>query len=108
MDNKKIPTSIGAIVLVIIAITAGMFVWTYEQKQETIGSDETIQMIFKKNQKTDTSKETRADTTQQFPEMSQEEKARLSELTKDWQTYQDEEYGYEFKYPKGYSVEKNK
>ena len=33
MDNKKIPTSIGAIVLVIIAITAGMFVWVYEKGQ---------------------------------------------------------------------------
>lgn len=34
MDNKKIPTSIGAIILVIIAITAGMFVWTYEKGQD--------------------------------------------------------------------------
>ncbi|MFZ2226651.1 MAG: hypothetical protein WA064_04285 [Candidatus Moraniibacteriota bacterium] len=31
MDNKKIPTHLGTIVIVIIAITAGAFVWQYEK-----------------------------------------------------------------------------
>ena len=31
MDNKKIPTHLGTIVIAIIAITAGMFVWQYEK-----------------------------------------------------------------------------
>lgn len=34
MDNKKIPTCIGTIILVIIAITVGIFVWTYEKGQD--------------------------------------------------------------------------
>lgn len=33
MDNKKISTHVGAAMLVIIAITVGMFVWTYEKEQ---------------------------------------------------------------------------
>jgi len=33
MDNKKIPTHLGTAILVIIAITAGVFVWVYEKNQ---------------------------------------------------------------------------
>ena len=33
MDNKKIPTSIGAIVLIVIAVTVSMFIWVYERSQ---------------------------------------------------------------------------
>jgi hypothetical protein len=33
MDNKKIPTSIGAIVLIVIAVTVSMFIWVYEKNQ---------------------------------------------------------------------------
>lgn len=107
MDNQKIPTSVGAIVLAIVAITSGVFVWVYEKNQGTIETDLAIQTTIKKDLKTDSSKEG-VDTAQQFPEMSQEEKARLTTLTKDWQTYRDTEYGYEFKYPKSFSVERNK
>ncbi len=108
MDNKKIPTCLGAAILVIIAITVGVFVWVYEQKQEAIGADAIIQTPVKKDQKTDVEKEVIINTQQQFPEMDQAEKVRLATLTKEWQTYRDTEYGYEFKYPKGYSIEKNK
>jgi hypothetical protein len=34
MNNTKIPTTIGATLLVIIAITVGVFVWTYEKGQD--------------------------------------------------------------------------
>ncbi len=33
MNNKKIPTCLGTVVLVVIAITAGAFVWVYEKGQ---------------------------------------------------------------------------
>ncbi|MDQ1284290.1 MAG: hypothetical protein QG620_638 [Patescibacteria group bacterium] len=39
MDNKKIPTVLGAIVLVLIAITAGAFVYKYEKMQEQDTAD---------------------------------------------------------------------
>ncbi len=104
MDNKKIPTCLGTAILVVMAITAGAFVWVYEQNQGAIETDTIIQTTIKKDQKTDTGKETVANTPQQFPEMDPAEKARLAALTKDWQTYRDTEYGYEFKYPQNYFV----
>ena len=108
MNNKKIPTCLGTAILVVIAITAGAFVWVYEKNQGSITTDMTIQMPVKKDQKTDAGKETVVNTPQQFSEMDPAEKARLAALTKDWQTYQDTEYGYEFKYPKGFKINKDK
>ena len=43
MNNKKIPTLIGTTVLIIIAITAGMFVWKYEENQGEIQTDVNVQ-----------------------------------------------------------------
>jgi outer membrane lipoprotein-sorting protein len=34
MDNKKIPTWLGAVIIIIFAATAGAFVWKYEKNQE--------------------------------------------------------------------------
>lgn len=82
MDNKKIPTSIGAIILVIIAITAGMFVWVYEKGQNW-GVVTMQPQIVQKN--------------------SGAEKM-TNEPISEWKTYQDKKYGFEFKYPKAFDV----
>lgn len=105
MDNRNIPTKLGTAILLVIAITVGAFVWVYEKEQGSIVADISIQSLQKKIQ-TDTVKDPQE--TLPFPEMDQAEKNRLTELTKDWQTYRDEKYGYEFKYPQEYSIEKNK
>lgn len=36
MDDKRIPTYLGTVILVIIAITVGTFVWVYEKNQQDI------------------------------------------------------------------------
>ncbi|PIP28174.1 MAG: hypothetical protein COX29_02645 [Candidatus Moranbacteria bacterium CG23_combo_of_CG06-09_8_20_14_all_35_22] len=36
MNNKKIPTMVGTVVIIIVAITASMFVWQYEKDQPDI------------------------------------------------------------------------
>ncbi|MDQ5893467.1 MAG: hypothetical protein QG640_479 [Patescibacteria group bacterium] len=97
MDNKKIPTSIGAIVLVIIAITAGMFVWVYEKGQ---GWDTEIVVMQlkvapKEAEKTDLS-ESELKTPISEPEHA---KPIVFEPFEKWATYKNEVIGIEIRYP---------
>lgn len=48
MDNKKIPTSLGAIIILIIAITVGWFVWKCEDGQRI--EDVQVQNVGRKHQ----------------------------------------------------------
>lgn len=43
MDNKKIPTSVGTIVIVIIAITVGVLVWEWENNKSSTNQHPTVQ-----------------------------------------------------------------
>ena len=42
MDNKKIPTSYGTVIILIIAVTVGWFVWEYENNQQAVEQLQTI------------------------------------------------------------------
>ena len=42
IDNKKIPTSLGVAIIIIFAITAGMFVWQIVKKQEVTKQPQSI------------------------------------------------------------------
>ncbi len=72
--NQKIATGVGTVIIIIIAITAGIFVWLYE-KDRPIGDGQVIQNL-PVNKKSN------------------------SASTENWQTYKNDEYGFEFKYPK--------
>jgi len=51
MDNKKIPTHLGIIVIVIIAITAGMFAWQYEKNMPIDSVQSVVSAPVKKSPK---------------------------------------------------------
>lgn len=67
--QTQIKTWLGAAVIVVIALTAGMFIW-YQQKIQ--------------------------------PEVSQPAQVNIAKkvsITEEWQTYRNEKYGFEVKYP---------
>ena len=85
MNNKEIPTTVGATLLVIITITMSVFVWTYE-KGRSWGAV-TIQTPVLHHEQKDSGVE-----------------ASLTEPISEWKTYSDEEFGFQFKYPKNFNV----
>jgi hypothetical protein len=77
--NKKIPSTIGIGIILIIAIIIGLFFWI--QSQSKIGpTGMPVQDEINTEQEINTA---------------------------NWQTYQNEEYGFEIKYPKDWKLEKN-
>jgi len=48
MSNKEIPTGVGAIIIVIIAMTIGSLVWIYEKNQPEINQNFSTQTLSKK------------------------------------------------------------
>lgn len=82
MDNKKIPTSVGTIVIVIIAITAGVLVWKYEKQQERDVSSSDL--------KIQGNKESEKDVFNNF---------KISDFDT-WKDYRNEAIGVKIKYPK--------
>ncbi|MFZ3031791.1 MAG: hypothetical protein WA082_02035 [Candidatus Moraniibacteriota bacterium] len=83
--HNKISTRLGTAILIIIAITAVMFVWTYEKGQDWGG------------------------TTIQTPALNDKQRNSITEVVviepmSEWATYSDEKYGFEFKYPKLFKV----
>lgn len=104
--NKRFPTSIGIALIFILVVTISVFVW---KCRERLDSPLLENSSTRTNPEKDTSSENVPNlqaSDRQFPDMSQDEKNRLTELTKDWLTYRNEAYGYEFKYPKEYVIEK--
>ncbi|MDQ5893345.1 MAG: hypothetical protein QG640_357 [Patescibacteria group bacterium] len=85
MNNKKIPTTAGAILLIMIAITVGIFVWAYEKGQDW--GTVTIQPPVLNNGQKDSITE-----------------VALTEPMSEWKTYSDEEFGFQFKYPETFNV----
>ncbi len=88
MDNKKIPTRLGAVILVVIAITVGGFVWVYEKNQGSIATDIPTQAIQKK-----------AQTAEKVHPGKTDEKVAIAEPVEQWKTCRNEKAGYEVKYP---------
>lgn len=90
MNNKKIPTSVGTIVLIIIAVTVFGVVWMWEKMQESREikiTDVSIEpRVAENNQKQNN-----------YIDVSSES---------NWETYRDNKFGYEIKYPAGYVVHK--
>lgn len=92
MDNKKIPTSTGAIILVIITITAGVFVWVYEKEQNWDFTTTQFSSIPKKIVKDDKpAKNTHTDIV-------------ITEPIEQWRTCRNEKLGYEVKYPNSWKT----
>lgn len=91
MDNKKIPTVAGTTVLAIIAITAIAFVWVYEKIQSWDTVTTQIQALPKTAIGNDEQKNLDTETI-------------VTEPIENWETYQDKKYGFEFRYPKSFSV----
>jgi hypothetical protein len=86
MNNKNIPTLLGTAVLIVIAITAGAFVWAYEKKQAPIDPAIRQQAIPKPAAQTNAKPSTPA------PEKT---------ATK---TYAVEKYGFAFEFPETLEV----
>jgi hypothetical protein len=90
MNNKKIPTSAGTIVLIIIALTVFGAVRKWEKMQESretkIPKVSVGQKVVGNNQK-------------------QNNEIDVSNGS-NWKTYRDNNFGYEIKYPIGYIVHK--
>jgi hypothetical protein len=96
MKNPKVSTFLGIIVLAVIAITAGMFMWLVEKRQEIASQPQTTNDIKK-------------DAIQKLTanQQSQSQEAKLSteeiaDLMKDSKTYKNTAYGFELAYPKEY------
>lgn len=86
MNQKKIPTSIGVAVIIIIAITIGMFTWKWEKVEDQI-APKTQDAITTENQgQLSVSKEVEFPTVKAQSGMSLEDiiKQALYEKTPDW------------------------
>jgi hypothetical protein len=97
MDNKKIPTCLGTAILVVIAITAGAFVWVYEKNQQS--DTDQIQIVSKiKNNLTaqtltkNSNKDTNVVVDDPFKDLN------ISAFDK-WKSYKSSDFGISIQYP---------
>ncbi|OGI35991.1 MAG: hypothetical protein A2283_17385 [Lentisphaerae bacterium RIFOXYA12_FULL_48_11] len=117
MDNKKISTVLGAIVLVVIAVTAGAFVYRYEKTQNRDTPDYSGNAKSGRSDKPlgngaectaeakicpDGSAVGRSGPNCEFVECPNE----VSDVnTNSWKTYRNEKYGFKFEYPGSLKIE---
>ncbi|MFA7209752.1 MAG: hypothetical protein WC120_05775 [Parcubacteria group bacterium] len=91
IDNKKIPTVLGTVIIVIIAITVGALVWKYEKikNQDEAGmQSKAVEFVKSVEEK-------------QNPQREEKEE---SIDTSDWKVCRSEKYNYEFKYPSDWII----
>lgn len=77
--NQQIKTSLGVIIILIVAVTAGVFIWKYEKRPQSlsISQNQTVKPSAIKNQR---------------------------DKTDNWRTYRNNEYSYKLKYPADWKV----
>lgn len=91
MNQKKIPTILGIIIIVIIAVTIGMFTWKIEESNEQIVS-QMPNVISQKNQETQ--------------ESGDNQKLESTESTS-WLTFKNDKYNFEIQYPSNFLFDEN-
>lgn len=79
--NQHIKTSLGVIIILIVAITAGMFVWLSQKNNPIETQTQMVKVNSDKNQK-----------------------IKAIDETANWKTYQNNQYGYELKYPADWKI----
>ncbi|PJA86651.1 MAG: hypothetical protein CO141_03655 [Candidatus Moranbacteria bacterium CG_4_9_14_3_um_filter_42_9] len=109
--NQKINTGVGAIILVIISITAGVFVWKFNRQNSAVEAPIPIQKpkgdkiacTMKAKLCPDGTYVSRSGTNCEFAACP----GKSAVDTSDWQTYRNEKYGFEFKYPSNFVYDEN-
>jgi hypothetical protein len=92
MNNKKIPTGVGTVIIIIIAVTVGLFVWKCEKFEE-----ENAVQIQKAVAPTKSN--------EVISEQQNRTEQETIEAAINWKTYRDKQHAFEFKYPEKYSIE---
>ncbi len=93
IDNKKIPTTLGVIIIIIFAATVGMMVWRYEASRQMI---EQTQMTYNTNNSASTQS------------LTVEEKSKNVNTTNnesesiEWNTFINDKYKFEIQYPSNF------
>ncbi|MBP6889249.1 MAG: hypothetical protein KBC83_04735 [Candidatus Moranbacteria bacterium] len=90
-SNERVGTTIGTIILVIIAVTAFSFVLVYEKGKYENSNDSTEQTGMVAVPPTN---------------VPTNENLVVDEPIEEWKIYRDEEYDFEFKHPSNYVVKK--
>lgn len=115
MINKKISTIAGSLIILAIAMVLGWSFFAGEEKETqdqnnvVLDNSNSENRESNNNQNNQSQKEeatTFEEDLKNYPPMEQKEVDKLTDLTKDWKTFKNEEQGYEFKYPDNYSINK--
>ena len=100
MDNKKIPTSIGAIVLIVIAVTVSMFIWVYERSQ---GWDTDMAVMRLRSVQKETTKTSEQQATQESL-LNNRELISEATLIKGWKKYTSYDESFSMEFPGDWQV----
>jgi hypothetical protein len=87
MDNKKIPTWLGTVIIIIFAATMGAFVWKYEKNQKTVEQSQNVIIESKP--------------VEENKEQNNQQKDEIATPidTSNWKTCKNITYNYEVRFP---------